>query len=391
MSATWLSPLPMAALLAPLIGVIAPRGLAPLIFVLGLWAWIVGWRAVVDRPPRLAIAAAVAAGLFDVWALVTLLWTPDLPEAAVSWLNVTGVILALPPLLRLPVDETTRRALVIGGVLALPAMIGQMLFDYAALRWAIEAQGDQFEKTESNRGLINLMLFAWPAALILLDRGKRWLALGLLLAAFIAVFAGVSNSAQLAVAVSVLAAALAFALPRAVPTALAAVAVIGVLSAPFVVPVALAPATYQSRLEDRYYSSLHRLYIWEFVSQRIHERALTGWGHDSSPQIPGGDEKLPHGGNYINVHPHNGSLQVWLEEGAVGAVLWAALMGMAAWRLRRLPGRWAPALATGQLVAALVIVHLSFGIWQTQWLAMLGFADVTMRIASVHHEMSSRP
>lgn len=378
----WLRPLPMVGLLAPLVGVIAPRGLAPLIFFLGLWGWIVGWRAVMATPSRLLRAAAFAAVALDLWALATLLWTPAPTEAFRSWLNVTGVVLALPPLLRLEVDETARRALAIGAVLAAPAMIGQMLFDYAALRWAIEAQGYHFEKTESNRGLVNLLLFAWPGALILVDRGKHWLALGLLLAASMAVWAGVSNSAQFAVGISLLLAAAAYALPRAIPTALAVIAVVGVLAAPIVVPVALAPARYTSMLEDRYYSSLHRLYIWEFVSHRIHDRALAGWGHDSSPHIPGGNEKLPHGGNHINMHPHNGTLQVWLEEGGIGAVLWAALMGMAAWSLRRLLGRWAPALATGQLVAALVIVHLSFGIWQTQWLAMLGFAAVTMRIAA---------
>jgi O-antigen ligase len=381
----------MAALLAPLVGVLAPKGLAPLIFALGLWGWIVGWRAVVARPPRLLLAIAALVALLDLWALVTLIWTPSLTEAALSWINVTAVALALPPLLRLPVDETARRALVIGAVLALPAMIGQMLFDYAALRWAVEAQGKDFEKTLASRGLINLMLFAWPAALVLVDRGKWWLAVGLLLAAVIAVFAGVSNSAQLAAVGSVLAAVAAFALPRAIPTALAAVVAIGILTAPVTVPAVLAPANYASVLEDRYYSSLHRLYIWEFASQRIHDRAVAGWGHDASPHIPGGDAKLPHGGNYINMHPHNGSLQVWLEHGGIGAVLWAALLGMVAWSLRRLRGRWPAALATGQLVAALVIVHLSFGIWQTAWLAMLGFAAVTMRVGATHLKSSSRP
>lgn len=372
----------MAALLAPIVGVLAPKGLAPLIFVLGAWGWVVGWRAMLERPPRLLLAVAGIVLLLDLWALVTLAWTPAPADALLSWVNLTAVALALPPLLRAPVDETTRRALVLGFVAALLLMLAQRVFDYAAMRGVYEVLGKAFEKTDTNRRLVNLFLFAWPAALLLVQRGKAWLAVAALLATVLAVFAGVSNSAQIAAVVAPMVALAGFAWPRAVPAALAAVAVLGVLTAPLAVPALLAPARFESKLEDRYYSSLHRLYIWEFASQRIADRPVAGWGHDASRQLPGGDEKLPHGGNRMNMHPHNGTLQVWLEHGGVGAVLWAALLAAVAWSLRRLPGRWAPALATGQLVAALFIVHLSFGLWQTAWLAALGLAAVATRAAS---------
>jgi O-antigen ligase len=378
----WFQPLPMAMLLAPVVGVLAPKGLAPLIFALGAWGWLTAWRAVLARPPLLLLAIAGIVALLDLWALASLAWTPAPADALLSWINVTAVALALPPLLRAPVDRTARRALVIGVVAALLLMLAQRAVDYAALRWAFEFLGKDFEKTETNRRLVNLLLLAWPAALLLARHGKAWLAAGALLATVLAVLAGVSNSAQLAAVAAVPAALAGFALPRAVPPALAAVAVLGVLAAPVAVPALLAPARFEGTVEDRYYSSLHRLYIWEFASQRIAERPLAGWGYDAAPQIPGGDAKLPHGGNRMNMHPHNGTLQVWLELGGIGAVLWAALLVAIAWSLRCLRGRWAPALAAGQLVAALLVVHLSFGIWQTAWLAALGLAAVAMRVAS---------
>ncbi len=375
----------MAALLAPILGVIAPKGLAPLIFVLGAWGWIVGWRGVRDairRRPRGVLVIALAILVIDLWALVSVAWTPAPADALQSWVNITGVALALPPLLLAPTDEAVRRALITGVVLALLAMLAMLAADYAVLRWVYDLQGKDFDPTTTNRRLVVVLLTVWPAVWVLARRGKRAMALGLLAAGLLTVMAGVSNSAQLAVVVALVAALMGLAWPRGASIGLAAVVAVGVLSAPMTVPAFLAPADYERRLGDRYYSGLHRLYIWEFAAQRIADRPVAGWGYDASPQVPGGDEKLPHGGDRMNMHPHNGSLQVWLELGGPGAAAWALLLATLAWSVGRLPGRVAPALVLGQLAGALVIVHLSFGLWQTAWLAALGFAAVlTMAVA----------
>ena len=62
-------------------------------------------------------------------------------------------------------------------------------------------------------------------------------------------------------------------------------------------------------------SAGHRLWIWSFAGDRIAERPLTGWGLDASRSIPGGKDPIRPGETWLPLHPHNASLQLWLELG----------------------------------------------------------------------------
>ena len=131
-------------------------------------------------------------------------------------------------------------------------------------------------------------------------------------------------------------------------------------------------------------SIVHRTLIWRFVSDAIAEKPLFGWGMNGSRHVPGGDEKilLNAGGmkkrfERLPLHPHDSILQVWLELGAVGAVLYGA-MGAAAFmllgRLKTSPSTGA--LLLGCLTAAFVMMGGSFSIWSNWWLASMGIVTV---------------
>ena len=109
-----------------------------------------------------------------------------------------------------------------------------------------------------------------------------------------------------------------------------------------------------------------RLDIWLFTAARIVEKPWFGWGLDASRTFGGG----------ISLHPHDGAMQVWLELGLVGVLLFAGL-SLAVWRLiDRISQRdrtTAAALAASA-VAYLTIGGLSFGIWQEWWLAIAALA-----------------
>jgi O-antigen ligase len=120
-------------------------------------------------------------------------------------------------------------------------------------------------------------------------------------------------------------------LPRLTRWGLAAVAVLLVLGLPWIIQAVL-PLDAGHLVE----SAAHRLLIWDFVSERIAERPLLGWGMDSSRAVPGGTghpdaAMLAAFGlaaksdwfsyaQLLPLHPHNLALQVWLELGAVGAL-----------------------------------------------------------------------
>ena len=85
--------------------------------------------------------------------------------------------------------------------------------------------------------------------------------------------------------------------------------------------------------DDFKISAGHRLLIWSFAGDRIAERPLIGWGLDASRAIPGGDDPIRPGESWMPLHPHNAALQLWLELGVPGAVLFALLAALALARL----------------------------------------------------------
>ncbi|TAL00908.1 MAG: hypothetical protein EPO08_12170, partial [Rhodospirillaceae bacterium] len=119
-----------------------------------------------------------------------------------------------------------------------------------------------------------------------------------------------------------------------------------------------------------------RLGIWRHVSQLISDAPILGHGFDAARDLSATNEKLP-GTDFpaIPIHPHNGVLQVWLELGAVGVLLVGGLLA-AGWRATA--PLWdkplAAATVAGTLVAAAILILVSFSLWNTWWLATLSFA-----------------
>lgn len=140
-------------------------------------------------------------------------------------------------------------------------------------------------------------------------------------------------------------------------------------------------------------SLAHRMMIWHFTNQRIAEKPLMGWGADGAREIPGnsdaGEVYLFHPTkktlvlspqDQLPLHPHNNGLQVWLEMGVVGALLYTALILALIARLGRLEETGTRAAAFSLLVIALVMGLSSFGVWQSWWLAALWLAASFTRI-----------
>ena len=123
-------------------------------------------------------------------------------------------------------------------------------------------------------------------------------------------------------------------------------------------------------------SAGHRLLIWSFVGDRIAEHPLAGWGLDSSRAIPGGKDPIEPGETWLPLHPHNAALQLWLELGVPGAVLFALLTGICRGS-RSARAEWPrlfAAAAGGSLATAFVASLATYGIWQEWWQGTLWFS-----------------
>lgn len=61
---------------------------------------------------------------------------------------------------------------------------------------------------------------------------------------------------------------------------------------------------------------LHRILSWAFLSRKFFENPWFGWGLGSTPYLPEGPEIIP-GFKHL-IHPHKGSLQIYVELGIGG-------------------------------------------------------------------------
>ena len=245
----------------------------------------------------------------------------------------------------------------------------------------------EHELAALNRSASVIAIFVWPWAMGISHHYGRLAAVIFIVMAFGAVYL----LAPLTPFVAVLLGTCAFAVASYSPR-LAKALLLGI----FVVSIAVVPFfdTLLSRLDGLLTEVLqdsvnikHRFIIWQFAAEHILERPLIGWGLDTARILPGGNSELllglqPDGtlatGPALPLHPHNALIQIWLELGLIGVLLFAALFGLAVWAIPHgVEKKYASTIAIAVTFTGLVISQLGFGFWQGWWLATLGIAAVT--------------
>ena len=126
------------------------------------------------------------------------------------------------------------------------------------------------------------------------------------------------------------------------------------------------------------YKLLHRKMIWSFSKENILNKPLFGNGFYSSRKL-GESNKIT---NYENkklsaipLHPHNATVQLWLELGLVGVTLYFILLVSLVNKIStysKLNFNYS-AVSMVSLFQVFSITQLSYGLWQIWWLAMLFF------------------
>jgi O-antigen ligase len=232
-----------------------------------------------------------------------------------------------------------------------------------------------FSAPRLNQIAVWLTLLVLPAAAFLYRRWPIWLAAAVAIVMGATVFALVDTTAKLALGAGIIATGAGFIRLRLFSRLAAIFSVLAILAAPLVLPrMAHDPGLF-SRIDNYKESAGHRLLIWSFVGDRIAEHPLRGWGLDTSRSIPGGSVDARPGEKYLPLHPHNSALQVWLELGAPGAVLFALVIAGLWWRLG--DARWPrlySAATFGSFTAALAVAAAGWGIWAEWWLGTLALA-----------------
>ncbi len=367
----------VAALTAP-VAVVAPNGLSVLLALAGLAA------AIFDPDARRM--AGVPRWLGAVWiafafvAFVSLLWTLDAGAGFDGWLRVCATavlgLMLLAKVRRLD-DSERRRAgeALLGGYAAALVLVSlqvasQMIWDLDNSIAALWYPPETNFWALFNRSATVLALVLPLAVHAAYRRYGARAALAFAAVGVFAIFRLNSLAAEIAVAVGVAGAVGAAIAGRHAPRALATLLVALMLAAPL---VARSDALAQiAGRRDLSVSIYHRAAIWGFSAERIEEKPLLGWGMHSARAMPNAKEIIVRGAELMPLHPHNGPLHLWLEFGALGAVLGAALLaGLALETRGPTPARM---MRTAALLAALVVASVSYGLWQGWWMATLWLA-----------------
>ena len=157
---------------------------------------------------------------------------------------------------------------------------------------------------------------------------------------------------------------------------------VGTISAPLLPGALPDPETQTSRYPSLSHSALHRLSIWRTAGERISERPVLGFGMNATRHLYDQSDKArryydtddPNKKSWYNdfepipLHVHNGVLQIWLELGAIGALLFlATILAIVKIVYGKIENSFHSAMGLGMLSSAIFIFSASFGPWQSWW------------------------
>ena len=379
----------------PSVGLVQGPSYAGLIYGLAVVQLMIGiWQQ--RRLPAIDRQLGLLAAGFAAWCWVSVAWSIDPGRSAAAALQMTAILagslifLAAPTLTGEPVDRLFR-AMFLGTLAGGVVFIVDRALGYP-LQSLFMGHSHSLVGTKYNRGIDHLALIAWPQFAYFARRGD-WRD-GLLLAAGVAIIEGVglSLAGQVGTMAGLTVLVLAYWRPRIVGPALAGATILFVAVLPFALRAlsehraALAPYLK--------YSGLHRLEIWDFMTARVLEHPLLGWGFGIAGMIPIPPEELSH---FViqrdqGIYPHNQWLGLWVETGAPAAAIGLAFALLVLWRIRRLAALIRP-FAYATFACAMAISSVNFEVKTNSWWAALiasayllaTLNTPTVQVQTVHH------
>ncbi len=373
-----------AIAIAPVLAAVAPLGLAPLFVISAAASLFIGLRCRTLYSPSLFLVVFGCAMI--VWGTMTGFWSID---SATTWKFiprfvvelVCGIVLLLTAL-RLDREgrELFERWLLIGFAIGTTLFAIEILTSGTiseSLRLMVGREPREFTAASLNRGSATLAAFAFPAALAIYRRYGPMTAIGCLILVLVIMHGVQGEKAILGLVAGGAVALLTLLVRQRFAAIMAALLVLLVLTGPLHSSIlASIPGPWTTSESP---SVRHRLLIWRFVSDRIYERPVIGWGLDASRTMPGGKDGPMTGTELLPLHPHNVLLQLWLELGGIGIVILSAGLAAGVLKLRRiLPEPAHLAFALGGVAAAAAMASIGYGAWQTWWLSSLWLCGISL-------------
>ncbi len=247
-------------------------------------------------------------------------------------------------------------------------------------------KGIQASATEYNRGISYLVIFSFPLMAYLLSTRHKWAIALFILILLIPTSLTESRATRMAFIFGLATTAAAFVAPL-LTRRLLVVLLVALLAFPFgITELFLHNQTWVNHLPPSWH---HRVEIWDYMSYRIFEHPVLGWGIGSSQFLP---YMQPHGDMYQYVlsnapHPHNVIIQLWVELGLPGLALGFVFALVLLHKAGQLPAKIAP-FALGAWVACLCISLVAYNFWSDSLFALFALAPLAfiMLERTTHNE-----
>lgn len=385
------------ALIVPLLSIAAYRAIVPVCAIAAVIVFFsIGPRQIWTRllgNNRVLIGVGV---LFVAILALSTLWAPNPERGALTVAKIAGSFLfgtILIIAMKIIAPETRRRVTIatsIGIVLVVAFLAIDAITDgFLSLSVLQKKVGVYYGHFWLKSAAAVVAIGIWPTALILWRSGRPWAAFCLIGAAAAAAYMIGANGVTIAILGGTLI-GLVYSvlgpLRKSISIGAFTIFAIVILFQPFIIKQFVSPVSVSEKLtlnKPIAGSTLYRLYIWDFVSDRILEKPIVGWGVGAARNIGDGeiiiDPKWGEIGEAVPLHPHNAFLQLQLELGVMGSILSLIAIGIILWRLNlstlSFPARFA---GTGLFFAILFQYSISFSVWSSWWNAAVLFSLAIM-------------
>nr|WP_041816830.1 O-antigen ligase [Rickettsia akari] len=234
-----------------------------------------------------------------------------------------------------------------------------------------------------DRGCALLSITSWVAIIILLSSCKRRNALML----YILVLYLLSISDSLASFVGFSISGVIFILARVIKPIFFKLIAISLITGTLLFPV-IAKQIEPQDLSKKYLatqpSAAHRLFIWHFVANKIIEKPILGYGFASSKHIKvNNSAMINHNGEKwhpLPLHPHNNILQITLELGTIGLILFLCLVYKYLKQISNIENNNFKAISYACFINYYIIGMISYNIWQIWWISSGILVPVLMKL-----------
>ncbi len=320
--------------------------------------------------------------LFAIWCLISCLFAIKPINSLINFVQVfTILFLGFAVSSSAPFQNRPqlKKALIFGTLTAILLFFIEYFF-HGFLTKIFKAN---FNLYMLDRGCALLSITTWVSIAILTYDKKYYLALIL----YILVLYLLKISDSLASFLGFGLGGIVFILARLVKTIFSKLIIFGLITTALLFPI-IAEQINPKGLSDKYLtthlSAAHRLFIWHFVANKITAKPLMINGFNSSKYTQVKDsEMIDYNGKKwhpLPLHPHNNILQITLELGLIGLVLFLSLVNKYLKQISNINNDNFRVSSYACFINYYIIGMISYNVWQIWWIASSIWVLILMKL-----------